>query len=83
MFKDVKNENDELQASNEELKINVASLYNIKSENDRHSLLIKSQTVLQVMQIFNHFDSNHNLILELDELKNNNINVNSIISLIK
>ena len=41
----------------------------LKNENDRHSLLVKSQASLQIMNIFNHFDKDHNLVLDEKELK--------------
>ena len=41
----------------------------LKIENNRHALLIKSQTSLKLMHIFNHFDNDQNLALDEIELK--------------
>lgn len=41
----------------------------LKIENNRHVLLIKSQTSLQLMHIFNHFDNDQNLMLDETELE--------------
>ncbi len=41
----------------------------LKKENNRHELLIKSQTSLQLMYIFHHFDKNNNLALDEIELQ--------------
>jgi hypothetical protein len=64
----------------------------LKIENNRHTLLIKSQVSLQLMNIFNHFDNDHNLVLDEIELTHAkqsilnilpNINWNDIVSQIK
>ena len=54
----------------DELIEKLRSIHNkLKNENDRHSLLVKSQASLQIMNIFNHFDKDHNLVLDEKELK--------------
>lgn len=54
----------------DELIEKLRSIHNkLKNENDRHSLLVKSQASLQIMNIFNHFDQDHNLVLDEKELK--------------
>lgn len=54
----------------DELIEKLRSIHNkLKKENDRHSLLVKSQASLQIMNIFNHFDKDHNLVLDEKELK--------------
>ena len=54
----------------DELIEKLRSVHNkLKNENDRHSLLVKSQASLQIMNIFNHFDQDHNLVLDEKELK--------------
>ena len=64
----------------------------LKIENNRHTLLIKSQVSLQLMNIFNHFDNDYNLVLDEIELTHAkqsilnilpNINWNDIVSQIK
>ena len=41
----------------------------LKIENNRHALLVKSQTSLQWMYIFNQFDDDQSLALDEIELK--------------
>ena len=54
----------------DELIEKLRSIHNkLKNENDRHSLLVKSQASLQIMNIFNHFDKDHNLVLDEKELR--------------
>lgn len=40
----------------------------LKSENDKHSILIKSQASLQLMNIFYHFDTNNDFVLDEKEI---------------
>lgn len=40
----------------------------VKTENDRHSQLIKAQTRLQLVQIMQHYDTNTDALLDDDEL---------------
>lgn len=44
---------------------------NLKSQNLRHQELNRQQCMLQLMQMFKHFDSNHDFTLSLEELKQN------------
>jgi hypothetical protein len=53
----------------DELFGQLKAIYNkLKSKNDRHSILIKSQTSLQLMNIFYHFDTNNDFVLDEKEL---------------
>ncbi len=40
----------------------------LELENDRHTLLINSQAKLQLINLFNHFDKDSNLVLDSKEL---------------
>ena len=42
---------------------------NLQEENDRHSVLIKSQTSLLLMNIINHYDKNSNFKLDYSEIE--------------
>ena len=43
--------------------------YKLELENNKHSLLIKSQTSLLLMNIINHFDKNSNFVLDNTEIE--------------
>lgn len=50
----------------------------MKQENDRHQRLNRQQGIFQFMQLFKHFDSNHDFTLSEEELKQNEIFFKSI-----
>ena len=50
----------------------------LKQENDRHQMLNRQQGMFQLMQLFKHFDSNHDFSLSEEELKQNEIYLKSM-----
>jgi hypothetical protein len=55
--------------NSDELFRQLKAIHNkLKSENDRHSILIKSQASLQLMNIFYHFDTNNDFVLNEKEI---------------
>jgi len=50
----------------------------LKQENDRHQILNRQQGMFQLMQLFKHFDSNHDFTLSEEELKQNEIYFKSL-----
>ena len=50
----------------------------MKQENDRHQRLNRQQGMFQLMQLFKHFDSNHDFTLSEEELKQNEIYLKSM-----
>lgn len=55
-----------------------ANYEKLKQENDRHQRLNRQQGMFQLMQLFKHFDSNHDFTLSEDELKQNEIYLKSM-----
>ena len=54
----------------DELFKNLKDVYTkLENENDRHSVLIKSQLSLQLINIIRYFDNNQDLILNKKEIK--------------
>jgi len=50
----------------------------LKQENDRHQRLNRQQGLFQLMQLFKHFDSNHDFTLSEEELKQNEVYLKSM-----
>lgn len=50
----------------------------LKQENDRHQKLNRQQGMFQLMQLFKHFDTNHDFKLSEEELKQNEIYLKSM-----
>lgn len=50
----------------------------LKQENDRHQKLNRQQGMFQLMQLFKHFDANHDFTLSEEELKQNEIYLKSM-----